>query len=585
MILNKTFYTLINFIQQKQIDYDKNEYYKFVQKLNEHESNDIINEFISKSISYLQYNNDSELVKITSDLYDFCISGNKKNDYLEFLFGTVFPFVCEILFDGNDSLNEVKRILLELLKFFIKTDLFDGYFVNDLFLERLFELLQHQELFISISTLLECIFERSELSFDLTKIKSLSNTLKSISYLHLGVFLPVIMYLIHDNNGTEVIKRNIELLNNHNIFIKILHLLSLSNTNLSIIYLLQNDCIEQNNHLIQHFKYNYEREIECYPEIEIQFDGIQGIYSMDVISNILFVYSLFIHSYTHKNDIINALENTQINEVLIYLYDCIDLESISIDGNINHIQYRLFSQLMHLISLIPINDYMKEEGVELLDMIISDIEEEIIDKKIKILLLKIFEMKIRDLNDEEKEIIGIERKMIKYLIEMIEENDEEMKRLIYDCLASLIKYNEKNMNLMIKLIGRIEIFIDKCINNIIESNVLIRSILLNIKENKLSKKKKIEKIMMKKMNKIMDNLMINIIGKELNSNTICSLNTIIVINGIYKEIIQKELNDNYDKMKIIISLFTKRYSNEKEIEELSLLTNISKSIWLNGIIF
>ena len=585
MILNKTNYTLINFIQQKQIDYDKNECYKFVQKLNEHESNDIINEFISKSISYLQYNNDSELVKITSDLYDFCISGNKKNDYLEFLFGTVFPFVCEILFDGNDSLNEVKRMLLELLKFFIKTDLFDGYFVNDLFLERLFELLQHQELFISISTLLECIFERSELSFDLTKIKSLSNTLKSISYLHLGVFLPVIMYLIHDNNGTEVIKRNIELLNNHNIFIKILHLLSLSNTNLSIIYLLQNDCIEQNNHLIQHFKYNYEREIECYPEIEIQFDGIQGIYSMDVISNILFVYSLFIHSYTHKNDIINALENTQINEVLIYLYDCIDLESISIDGNINHIQYRLFSQLMHLISLIPINDYMKEEGVELLDMIISDIEEEIIDKKIKILLLKIFEMKIRDLNDEEKEIIGIERKMIKYLIEMIEENDEEMKRLIYDCLASLIKYNEKNMNLMIKLIGRIEIFIDKCINNIIESNVLIRSILLNIKENKLSKKKKIEKIMMKKMNKIMDNLMINIIGKELNSNTICSLNTIIVINGIYKEIIQKELNDNYDKMKIIISLFTKRYSNQKEIEELSLLTNISKSIWLNGIIF
>ncbi|BFU18599.1 hypothetical protein EHI8A_069230 [Entamoeba histolytica HM-1:IMSS-B] len=578
-----------------------NNYLPIVSAVCKSDSSDISHEFVSAIINYCVFEDSSELTNITQQFCEYCIIGNKTLDRLFSLFGLVFQPIKMVLFNDKNELFDVKRNFLILLNFFVKTGHFNDQMVEDeRFIYNIFELLKFDELFVNTSVLLETLLDKRSDVIDITILPFLFDSLNK-SYLHLGVFLSVMNYLIHTSSEDEcVIEKNIHCFVEHGVIQKVISLLSLSTLDLAIIYLLQNGCIDEDDQLISSFNEHCQLEIETYPDIDIIFKDIQGTYAADIVSNILFVLSSIIDKLDDESQLI-TMKNIRIDDVVYGLYESIDVETLppNYSGSSENVFHSLFSQFLRFVSVLSSKLLVgKKSGSEMINSMISDIGNDEIDHSFLIPLITSIEIIARGCNVKQREVIGTERGLIGILVSMIMDRSIEIKasHIIYDLLGVLIRRSSTNtLTLISNIQFPLETLFDKCSNYCVETSVFFRNLILNIIVDKieLGTEQKIKDITEASIRNAIPTFFkktIEFINREgITSYTTCCMNTSIIILGIYstnmQEIYQqwkniKELEKEVEKVKV---LFMKKYYNATRLKKLCDATATSKQLWESGL--
>ena len=565
------------------------------------DSSDISHKFVSAIIKYYVFEDSGELTNVTQQFCEYCIIGNKTLDRLFSLFGSVFQPIKMILFNDKNELFDVKCNLLTLLNFFVKTGHFNDQMVEDeRFIYNIFELLKFDELFVNTSILLETILDKRSSVVDITILPFLFNSLNK-SYLHLGVFLSVMNYLIHTNSTDKhIVEKNVQYFVEHRIIQKVISLLSLSTFDLAVIYLLQNGYIDEDSQLISSFNERCPLEIETYPDIDITFKGVQGTYAADIVSNILFVLSSIVDKLDEESQL-TVMEKIRIDDVVYGLYESIDVETLppNYSRSSENAFHSLFSQFLRFVSVLSSNLLVgKKNGSEMVNSMISDIGNDKIDHSFLIPLITSIEIIARGCNVKQREVIGTEKGLIGLLVSMIMDRSIEIKtsHIIYDLLGVLIRRSSTNtLTLISNIQVPLEILFANCSNYCVETSVFFRNLILNIIVDKIELDTE-QKIKDKTETSIRNAIptffkkTIEFINREgITSYTTCCMNTSILILGIYstnmKEIYQqwknkKELKKEVEKVKV---LFMKKYYNANRLKKLCDVTATSKQLWNSGL--
>ena len=593
---------ILSYIQNNSYSQNKhttNQLINLILKSNSSKQENIENDFISACLHYFIAEDSTELQEITHLFVEHCIVGKKDEYTLNTLFGNTVHLIQMILFDDNNEIYDLKKEFLSLIRFYVKTGYFDDILVdNDLFIKHTFQLLQHNELFVKTSTLLEAIFERRTKSFDITTIDSLKEVFHSISYLHLGVFFPVMNYLIHNGEDKETVHKNVMFLLNNKVIEKMIHMFSLSTVHLAIIYLVQNESIEESDQLVTKFKMNYHNDIEVFPEVNIHFEGIQGLYCADILTNMLFILSTMISEMETNEQKEEMINNSSICDVMSNLYFCLDVDTMKLEDNSQHrIFQSLFYQFVHLISSLPSSIILGSvDGLEFIDLILSDLEEDDLDNSIRQYLIGCLETIVRESTIEQKETLGTDKQFIQILLHILqhnlcESNENTSNHLIYDVLGSLLRQSQRNMKTFFSVLYcPLDIFLQQCVTHCIETSVFFRSLMLNVMHDKIDcgitgLNDTIEQY----AKQFFYQLLVSLNDRGISSHTTCCLNTVILIIGLFSycmdELIYRLNEEMKYTIRMIIDSFKMKYKSKELLKELCSITCTSEMIWESVVCF
>lgn len=619
----------------------KYQLYSLIDSLQSTES--ITQQFVEACCHYFVTNETGELPSLIHQFVEETIVGSKDKHVLYSSFGDSISFIQQLLFTSSfhseveskvesemhSDLQNEKNELLTLLKFYVSTGYFDEELVsNDMFIQNLFGLLSDSQLFIKTSVLLEHILERRQQTIDLSSIVSVKDIMKSMSYLQLGIFLPVMNHLIHNQNDQLYIQQNCRVLRECNLFERVLKLLALSSNHLIILHLLQNEMVTQSEGIIHQFQMRYVNEIESYPEVDIDFSGVHGLYCIDISANILFILSTFISSLSSTDDKVDMLKYTSLCEALSNLYLCLDIEDnthfISTTSTATRTLYQsLFYQYIHLLSCIPSTILLNTaDGLDLVELLLLDLEDNDIHQTVKYQFIGVLESIVRESTVEEKETLGSDKNLIHILLHFLEfhferneqnensqQNETVSLHLVYDLLGSLIRRSSRNMTeLFTQLHCSFHEFIQTCHDNCITTSVFFRSLLLNILyddivgvtntldntlDNCLNNSLDIKEVMKEEAIIFCFNLLNELSHQGITSHTTCCINTLMVILGIFSSLsLQSQLlqhlqqSQHYmETLQSLLSFFITKYSLDTHLNDLCSITQTSSSLWISSMNF
>ncbi|ELP91248.1 hypothetical protein EIN_151750 [Entamoeba invadens IP1] len=563
----------------------------------------IENSFVRSVMEYRMTHNIKTIQETVTVFCEYCIVGDKTKERLWNIFGSTFSYICEILFsnDSDKELTEEKIHLMSLMRYFVKSCLFTQELVStQYFLENIFYLMKDDRLFVSSCLLIESILEQREHTFDLENIEYIDSIISNADTLHFGIFLIVVNYLLYekDKSDEHIVMKNTEKLAKCGVIDRALKMLSLSSVSLAIIHLLENSCIEETDKLIANFYERCDNEMETYPDVDISFEGVQGIYACDIVSNIVFVISTILSNLDDKFAK-EMLKDSDIGVVLESLYQTIGIENMQTPyrSDSENVVHLLFTQFIRLLSNIPIENIFEDvqEDGGVIGSIVEDIQFGKIDESIQVPLLTVIENISRECKEKEQIFVGKTLGVIKMATKLLcGEKNENKRSMMYDMLGTLVRGSQENVEeFILSLEKPFGEFLSDSVEDCISSSVFFRTMMLNFVENKgfhLRNAFEKEYKIIQEYIPVFFRKLTNHVAKEgVDSNTMCCMNTSVLILGMKSVTIKDFLGEDYynenfmGNLKTVVRAFVKKYPQDNNIEDLCKLTQTNHSVWYNAI--
>ncbi|KAL7721982.1 Uncharacterized protein QTN25_000764 [Entamoeba marina] len=556
----------------------------------------IVNEFVTAVSDYDLTGDIEGLVATTAMFCEYCVIGNKTKERLWNLFGFTYPLLCRVCFMQETSPEAIdcRKEAMNLLRFYVKTGLFDEQLVqNDIFVQKIFYNLSIKGLFVSSSILLEAIMEKKGSIIELHSIPNVDTILSRMDSLHVGVFLTLMNYLVFDPSTpkSSIVASNVQLLIDTGVFEKMMKLLSLSAYSLAIVHLLQNNSIDESNNLVGNFYRRYPTEVVEFPEVDIQFTGIEGTYAADVVSDILFLLTASITAVPNEQ-FVSICSESDLMIILASLYQSINVLEIptpySLDSD--NIHHSLFSQFLRLLSYLPQHYLFKEDDEYEYDGVLVDIMEDLTSGELHISLVKPLSSFV------ENKLFRIQLSGVSLCVQHIcsPTTDEKTKQCMYDMLGIFIKGSNANTDKMFEALTiPFSTFLTMVVEEYISSSVFFRSLVLNISGKTygfasgsyVQQLNDLERVMPSMLNSLVTRIAVD----GVNGQTICCMNTAIALLAINLSHIDEyvSLSSNnttgFDyQVGKVCGIWKEKYPTEKRLNELCSVTQTSSELW-NGV--